>query len=89
LYINCGLGSTGISEIAKKEFINIFPNPNSGTFTIQASKAGVFELMDVTGKIINTYTITDTHKTIHENLAVGMYFIREKQSEAVQKLVVQ
>jgi hypothetical protein len=40
-------------------------------------------------KVINTYTITNTQQTVHENLAAGMYFIREKQSGAVQKLVVQ
>jgi hypothetical protein len=68
---------------------SIFPNPNRGTFTIQASKAGVFELMDVTGKIINTYTITNTQKTVHENLPAGIYFIKEKQNGGAQKLVAQ
>jgi hypothetical protein len=82
--------TTGVETLVDKEALfSIFPNPNSGTFTIQVSKAGVFELMDVTGKLINVYTITDTHQTIHENLAAGMYFIREKQSGAIQKLVVQ
>jgi hypothetical protein len=82
--------TTGVETLVNKEVLfSIFPNPNSGTFTIQVSKAGVFELMDVTGKVINTYTIINTQQTIHENLAAGMYFIREKQSGAVQKLVVQ
>jgi hypothetical protein len=84
------LVTTGVETLVDKEALfSIFPNPNSGTFTIQVSKAGVFELMDVTGKVINTYTITNTQQTIHEYLPAGMYFIREKQSGAVQKLVVQ
>jgi hypothetical protein len=83
-------GTTGVETLDNKDALfSIFPNPNSGTFTIQVSKAGVFELMDVTGKVINTYTITNTQEAIYENLAAGMYFIREKQSGAVQKLVVQ
>jgi hypothetical protein len=45
--------------------------------------------MDVTGKIINTYTITYTQQTVKENLAAGMYFVREKESGVIQKLVVQ
>jgi uncharacterized delta-60 repeat protein len=67
----------------------VFPNPNSGTFTIQVSKAGVFELMDVTGKIINTYTITNTQQTVQENIPAGMYFMREKASGKAQKIIIQ
>jgi hypothetical protein len=82
--------TTGVETLVNKEALfSIFPNPNSSIFTIQAPKAGVFELMDVTGKVINTYTITDTHKTIHENLAAGMYFVREKDSGRVQKLIIE
>jgi hypothetical protein len=68
---------------------SIYPNPNQGTFTIQTSKDGVFELSDVTGKVINTYTLTNPQQTVNENLPVGMYFVREKQSGVMQKLVVQ
>jgi hypothetical protein len=74
--------------VNKEAQFSIFPNPNKGSFTIQASKAGVFELMDITGKVINTYTITNTQQTFHENLPTGVYFIREKGSGAVQKLIV-
>jgi hypothetical protein len=82
--------TTGVETLVDQEALfSIFPNPNSGTFTIQCTKAVSFELMDVTSKVINTYTITNTQEAIHENLAAGMYFIREKLSGAVQKLVVQ
>jgi hypothetical protein len=67
---------------------SIYPNPNQGTFTIQTSKGGVFELMDVTGKVINTYTLTNPQQTVNENLPAGMYFVREKQSGVMQKLIV-
>jgi hypothetical protein len=40
-------------------------------------------------KVINTYTITNTQQTVHENLPVGMYFIREKNSGSVQKLIIE
>jgi hypothetical protein len=67
---------------------SVYPNPNNGNFTIQSEKSGEFELMDITGRIINTFIIKNEQKTIQENLPAGMYFIREKQSGALQKLIV-
>jgi hypothetical protein len=72
-----------------KQVFSIYPNPNHGSFTIQASKGGVFELIDVTGKVIHTYTITNTQQTVNENIPAGMYFVREKESGTIQKLIVQ
>jgi hypothetical protein len=87
--LNLG-NTTGVEPLMHNQVhFSIYPNPNRGNFTIQTEKGGVFELLDVIGKVINTYTIINTQQPIHENLAAGMYFIREKQSGAIQKLVVQ
>jgi hypothetical protein len=87
--INLG-GTTGMETLVNKEVLfSIFPNPNKGSFTIQSTKGGVFELMDVTGKVINTYTITNTQLTVNENIPTGMYFVREKESSSVQKLIIE
>jgi hypothetical protein len=75
--------------VNKESQFSIFPNPNKGAFTIQSTKGGVFELMDVTGKVINTYTITNTQQTVNENVPAGMYFVREKESGSVQKLIIE
>jgi hypothetical protein len=77
------------TEALTKQVFSIYPNPNRGNFTIQGTKGGVFELIDVTGKVINTYTITNTQQTVNENIPAGMYFVREKESGVLQKLVVQ
>jgi hypothetical protein len=81
---------TGLDTQASSKLpFSIYPNPNRGNFTIQGTKGGVFELIDVTGKVINTYTITNTQQTVNENIPAGMYFVREKESGTIQKLVVQ
>jgi hypothetical protein len=81
---------TGLDiQASSKLPFSIYPNPNRGNFTIQSTKGGVFELIDVTGKVINTYTITNTQQTVNENIPAGMYFVREKESGTIQKLVVQ
>jgi hypothetical protein len=80
---------TSISQYSVEYLYHIFPNPNKGAFTIQSTKAGVFELIDVTGKLMNTYIITNTQQTVNENLAAGIYFVREKESGSVQKLMIE
>jgi hypothetical protein len=52
--------------------------PSRGAFAIQSTKCGVFELIDVTGKVINTYTIISTQQTVHEYMPGGMYIVRER-----------
>jgi hypothetical protein len=81
---------TGLDkQTSSKLSFSIYPNPNRGSFTIQTEKAGVFELIDVTGKVINTYTLTNTQQTVQENLPAGMYFVREKDSGSVHKLIIE
>ena len=83
-------GTSGINDLITNLSITIYPNLSQGQFTIQSEKGGVFELMDITGKELNTYIITNNNKqTINENLPAGIYFIREKQSGFTQKIIVQ
>jgi hypothetical protein len=77
------------TEALSNQVFSIYPNPNYGNFTIQGTKGGIFDLIDVTGKVINTYTITNTQQTVNENLPAGMYFVREKESGSVQKLIIE
>jgi uncharacterized delta-60 repeat protein len=83
-------GSVGIfdNDNVYNNFI-VYPNPNKGTFTLKASKAGVFDLIDVTGKVINTYTITNSQQTVQDKIPAGMYFVREKASGKAQKIIIQ
>jgi hypothetical protein len=81
---------TGVdTQALSKQVFSIYPNPNRGNFTIQVTKGGVFELIDVTGKVINTYTIMNTQQTVNENIPAGMYFVREKESGSVLKLIIE
>jgi hypothetical protein len=77
------------TENLSKQVFSIYPNPNRGNFTIQCIKGGIFELIDITGKVMHTYTFTNTQQTINENIPAGMYFVREKESGSVQKVIVE
>lgn len=79
---------TGIQEQEEGLSWGIYPNPNNGRFVIQSERGGVFELMDVTGKHIQTYRMEGTVMEVNENLAAGVYIIVERQSGTRQKLLV-
>jgi hypothetical protein len=76
-YQTVAITGVDIQALFKLPF-SIYPNPNYGTFIIQSTKGRVFELIDVTSKVINTYTIIGTQQTVHEYLPGGMYFVRER-----------
>jgi hypothetical protein len=81
---------TSINEItASKSHFYVFPNPAHDFFTLQTQQGGVFELVDIAGRVLNTYTINNTNETIQTNLPSGMYFIREKESGVTQKLLIE
>jgi uncharacterized protein (DUF2141 family) len=79
----------GIEDEQNESTWSIYPNPNRGNFSIQAKAGLYFELMDYTGRIINTYHLQNTSTNISENLASGIYFVREKDSGSVQKLIIE
>jgi len=83
------IGCVGIEETANNVSWSIFPNPTSGIFTIQSEKGGVFEVLDITGRMLHTCTTKNQTETIRTNLPAGVYFIREKESRATQKLIVE
>ena len=67
----------------------VYPNPNKGTFTLQTEQGGVFELMDITGRLLSIYTVTNNHEIIHTHLPAGMYIIPERAIGSMQKLVIE
>jgi hypothetical protein len=73
---------------AELPLFSVYPNPSYGSFTLQTEQGGVFEILDITGRLLNIYTIKNHTETIHTNLPTGIYFIREKASGATQKLIV-
>jgi hypothetical protein len=83
--------ATAIKNYANEELplFSVYPNPSYGSFTLQTEQGGVFEILDITGRLLNTYTIKNHTEIIHTNLPTGIYFIREKASGKIQKLIVE
>ena len=70
----CESGSTvSVSEASTSDAVTIYPNPASNVLNIQASRLHRVELMDMSGRRINT---TDQPKLDISHLPAGAYFVR-------------
>jgi ligand-binding sensor domain-containing protein len=78
---------SSVPTIYQNTTFAVFPNPNNGYFTIQSDKESAFELMDITGRIINTYRVYG-RLDVSENLPEGMYFVRDIENGVSQKIVI-
>ena len=66
-------GSVGISEASASDVVTVYPNPASEELHIQAARLHKVELMDMSGRLINT---TDQPKLDISHLPAGAYFVR-------------
>lgn len=82
--------TVGFGQIGNSTTLSVFPNPNSGNFSIQTSTSGNWSLYDALGKRINTYTFNSTNESIEVNhLGSGIYFLKsdENLSQVVKVIV--
>ena len=82
----------GMTESEKNEQISIFPNPNSGVFTIKASFKGTYTIANELGQKIKAFDLNaDNNYSISiDGLSNGVYFITGINNQQVtnQKIVV-
>jgi type IX secretion system substrate protein len=78
-----------VSEVIKNEYhFTLFPNPTTGSFTVQAKQQGTVTVLDIAGRTIATGKLNEEINLQGE--AGGLYFIRAEVGGIVQtyKLVV-
>ncbi len=77
----------GINEISS-DGIKVFPNPSNGVFNINVENDYNLEVFDITGRVINTRTLTG-NTSIELNTA-GVYFLRfsNEKGSYTQKVIV-
>jgi hypothetical protein len=85
---------TSISEAPIEEF-SIYPNPNSGQFTLQTGtvdKVLMLQVFDLSGRVVHEEQVQQSNKIIDlSNLATGMYELRLSESgyHRTQKMIIQ
>jgi hypothetical protein len=83
--------TTGIYETRNENEFLIYPNPSRGIFTIELNDFDneTIELVDALGNTIGTYKLHSGKNEITEKLGRGIYFIQRKNTNFIQKLIIE
>lgn len=78
----------------QSDVVSIFPNPSKTSVTIATGNNSIYEctVTDISGKIIQTFTITNGNYTLNvKDYAKGMYLLHGNSNDKnfVSKLVVE
>jgi hypothetical protein len=70
--------STGVTQLEALDGMNLFPNPSSGTFTFIATEPGRLSVIDLNGKVIESFaTTTGTNElSLQRYVPRGIYMAR-------------
>jgi hypothetical protein len=66
----------------------VYPNPTSGSFVIESSEDGTFELINGHGQVVQVYEVRRGRAEVRATLSAGVYYLREQRSGTVQKVVI-
>jgi hypothetical protein len=83
------ISTIDIEEIRNQTQWWVFPNPAGEHFSIQTLNDGLFEIFDYSGKLIATYHFPPGSNMINEKFSSGLYFIRERRSQMLQKIIIE
>ncbi len=86
IYVYPNPCSAGIEQYSNKDLdVNIYPNPNNGSFVIESSSATkqTMQVYDVNGKVVLSQTITGKTTIDARNLNEGFYNISLQSNEGV------
>lgn len=69
--------------------IRIYPNPTIGTLTIEAPEKGTLQVRAIDGRLIDTYTVTDSNAaiTLPADIAEGVYLCRFTGESGVETAI--
>jgi hypothetical protein len=79
---------TGVNSIiTSSNGLSVYPNPNTGLFTIELNNGSVktIEVMDVTGRIVLANTTSNDKVDVNINtLANGIYYVRIQLNNSIE-----
>ena len=86
------INTIGINEYSQNNTLEVYPNPNTGSFMIQSTVEGTYSIVNELGQAINTVSLNaeNNFKINIENLEAGIYLITgtSKNSVVNKRIVV-
>ena len=90
--LTCMEEEGGAPVEARTSDLNVYPNPNDGSFTVRSAQAGLYRLLSSTGQLIYEIQLNETNNFSFEvsGLSTGFYFLQGNtgSSYVQQKVVV-
>jgi hypothetical protein len=87
-YSNWSSGSAGINQLSLSYSIDVYPNPNSGQFTIKlnySQNGYTVEIYNMVGEKIYQSVLSNSQNIINlSSQPAGMYFVHLKSEEGVE-----
>jgi hypothetical protein len=79
------------ANIPDSDNLNVYPNPSNGNVVIEyyATEQGIAEIKDISGKLLQTFVLQQGRNDLNLNLPAGMYFLQEKNTGIVRKLIIE
>lgn len=80
---------TGIIDNSRKVDWSIYPNPNNGAFTIELSQSGQYNVYNIDGRLVKTFSLEAGSNQINlDNVENGVYFIVNLDTGLYKQFVI-
>jgi hypothetical protein len=81
-------GGTPVEQRASD--LNVYPNPNTGQFTVRSTTAGSYQLLNGMGQLLEEFTLGGQQPMSKDvqGLSAGIYFIRCVNDGVMERVVV-
>jgi hypothetical protein len=73
-----GVGSSALSDLA----LRVYPNPTAGACTLTLNGTATIEVLDVLGRTVDRFTMTDMREWDMSALPAGTYIVRAEITDA-------
>jgi hypothetical protein len=84
--------STGVNESVNSTAVSLYPNPNNGSFTIEAASTVVIEVRNTIGQVVMSKTVNTGRSNLEiENAVAGVYYmtaVDANGNRTTQRIVV-
>jgi PKD repeat protein len=84
------ISNVGLEELVVENYLEVYPNPNNGSFTVKSIKSGNFSIVNQLGQTVYTFTIEPKLKNEIQvvGLSKGIYYIQDYQRINLNKKIV-
>jgi hypothetical protein len=80
----------GLPTESRLAALEVYPNPNTGQFTVRTSESGSYQLLNGLGQVVEDFTLGGTQPMSKDvqGLSDGIYFIRNANDGSMLRVVV-